>query len=695
MKESTIVNIIKWIIAASFFTPLIVLDQFYFPFIVPKTLVFQVLIEVALFLYIILAISNKSYLPKFDVLTKSVLVFLGVFTIAAIFGENIFRSFFGTFERMLGIFNLAHFVALFLIAKSIFLKKRDWIFLFRSFLAAGFIVGLYGLGQKIGFSFLYNSGTNRIDATIGNAAFFSAYMMFNAFFAMFLLFSDKNKFKYFYGVSLFVSLLALYLSSTRGAILGVLASFLFLGGAFFFKNKSNLKEWLNPAKNKIFNWMLKGLFLVLILALFNANAFLEPIKRLTSISLTDSTTKTRILSAGVSWEGVKEHPILGWGMENYNLIFDKYYDPRLYPAESWFDHAHNIIFDTLSSAGFVGLLSYLAIFAAAIYLLLQYRRKNEDNFFVSYLFMALLFAYFFQNIFVFDSLVTYLSFFFLLAFFVFLTSEKEEIADKKANIPIQPAVLLIVILGFLIYGFNVKPAQSSYFGIQALQLHPSRSDEALRYFEKSLDTALMGKPEMRSRMVEYAQKITKIKNMPEEQKRRFFDKTEEELRKTAKEEPDNFRYYLFLSSMAAVDRENRDLLLEADKVLEKSLEFAPQKPTLYLQRYRIKALLGENEEALRNLKKAAELTGSLKFEMTLAFNYAKLGQKQKSIDVYNNILNTRKLSTKQYIDVAVAFAKMGEEERAIKTTKKIIELFPKERARATQFIKDIKEGKIK
>jgi len=43
----------------------------------------------------------------------------------------------------------------------------------------------------------------------------------------------------------------------------------------------------------------------------------------------------------MAWEGVKEKPLLGWGQENFNLVFNKYYEPSLYGQEVWFDRVHN------------------------------------------------------------------------------------------------------------------------------------------------------------------------------------------------------------------------------------------------------------------------------------------------------------------------------------------------------------------
>ena len=699
VRENFYKKIIKWLVMASLFTPLIVLNYFYFPFIVPKTIIFQILIELALFFYLLLVFSNRSYLPKLDMMTRAVLLFFGIYVVAAFFGENIFRSFFGVFERMLGIFNLAHFVALFLILRAVFTEKKDWIFLFRTFLVAGSIVGLYGLGQKMNLGFLYNSGTDRIDATIGNAAFFAAYMIFNAFFAAFLLFTDKSRFYIFYWISLFIGLLGVYLSSTRGAILGLAVGILFFLFSLFKKRYFNFENLKFLNKKKIaLRAFGAALILILALGVFGSKAFLDPIKRISSISLNDGTTKTRILSAGVSFKGFLEHPVLGWGPENYNLVFDKYYDPRLYPTEQWFDHAHNIIFDNLIAAGVLGLLSYFLIFAAAFFLLSKYAKVGKNSLFVSYLFMSLLLAYFLQNLFVFDALATYLPFFITLAFIAFMVLSENE--DKKRNntynsIPLGVFIAFFVLLGSFIYFLNVKPLMSSYYGLRALATSPANPEKVLDYFEKSIEFGLQGKPEIRTRMVDHARKVARVKNMPEELKRKFFDKTEEEGFKAIAEEPKNFRYYSYLASMAFLDRENTDFVKKMDLMLDDAVKLAPNKPMLYLQRYQLKAMLGKNEEALKSLRKFLDLYYDFKLTMVLAFNYKEIGQRDKAIAIYEALLKRQDLISRNRLSIAIEFASMGENRRAIKIAENLMQKDPTFSANSLKFIEDVKSGKFK
>ena len=74
-------------------------------------------------------------------------------------------------------------------------------------------------------------------------------------------------------------------------------------------------------------------------------------------------------------KGFQEKPILGWGQDGFNYVFNKYYDPAMYGQESWFDRAHNAPLDFLVAGGILGFLSYFGLFFSVLYLL--WFRKNN------------------------------------------------------------------------------------------------------------------------------------------------------------------------------------------------------------------------------------------------------------------------------------------------------------------------------
>jgi hypothetical protein len=46
-------------------------------------------------------------------------------------------------------------------------------------------------------------------------------------------------------------------------------------------------------------------------------------------------------------KGIAERPVLGWGQENFNYVFNKYYNPQMFGQEEWFDRTHNVVLDWL------------------------------------------------------------------------------------------------------------------------------------------------------------------------------------------------------------------------------------------------------------------------------------------------------------------------------------------------------------
>ena len=101
------------------FVSLINISSFVFPFVTSKAFLFRILIEILAGAWVMLIIFDKKYRTRWNWLPISICAFLGVITVADIFGINPYTSFWGTFERMDGLINLLHIGAFFFIASSI------------------------------------------------------------------------------------------------------------------------------------------------------------------------------------------------------------------------------------------------------------------------------------------------------------------------------------------------------------------------------------------------------------------------------------------------------------------------------------------------------------------------------------------------------------------------------------------------
>ena len=87
MRPNIIKGIIYTCLYLTLIAPFLVWGKFLFPYITPKTLFFRILIEIALFFYILLIIYRPEYRTRFSKLTWAVLIYFLVITLASIFGS--------------------------------------------------------------------------------------------------------------------------------------------------------------------------------------------------------------------------------------------------------------------------------------------------------------------------------------------------------------------------------------------------------------------------------------------------------------------------------------------------------------------------------------------------------------------------------------------------------------------------------
>src|SRR5882724_5774242 len=95
------------------FVPLIVSTNFFFPFITGKNFAFRILTELIFGLWIVLALRDVHFRPKFSWLAAMLMVFLVIIGIADIASPNSFKSFWSNYERMEGYVTLLHLAAYF------------------------------------------------------------------------------------------------------------------------------------------------------------------------------------------------------------------------------------------------------------------------------------------------------------------------------------------------------------------------------------------------------------------------------------------------------------------------------------------------------------------------------------------------------------------------------------------------------
>ncbi|MDD5527630.1 MAG: O-antigen ligase family protein [Patescibacteria group bacterium] len=410
--------------------------------------------------------ANSEPMPAMvpqNLITLSALVFFTVILISCFTGVDSHMSFWSNAERMLGVYHILHFFALYLISITVFRDWRDWqiVFTALTLAAAGVAIGSF---QGASYS------------TLGNSLYAAVFMIFAFYFVLLLFFhkegNDVKKgyspWKWFY----FLAVPFLYLQFSKvnkaGEAIGILmgvASFIFLFGII------NKRRAL-----RIISWILTAAVIGLIVFafIFHNNPLIKQNRILSRFNTDRATFQTRLLS----WEaGVKDfhnHWLLGTGFGNYAIIFDKYFQAEFYNysmSETYFDRAHNNIVDLTSTTGILGILAYLSILSVVgIYLVRALKRGRIKP--VEFCVIAsLLVAYFVQNLDVFDSFVTYMCLMIVLGYIHWLANTEEDRGNSRALLSLggqngfadREIFALIgagAVAAFLIYNYAILPVQT-------------------------------------------------------------------------------------------------------------------------------------------------------------------------------------------------------------------------------------------
>lgn len=594
--ENFYFSIIQFGTYLALFTPFIFIKDYFFPFVVPKTIFFRIIVDIIFIAYILLVISNPRYRPRFNAFTITITVFLGIVILTSLTGVNLARSFWSVSERMTGLLTFFHLYAFFIILSSVFQERKYWERILTVSIFVGILICFYLWTSEVGVS--------RGGATLGNTSFMSAYLLFDILFALIFFLSKNGWWKFFYGLTLIPLLIALFFNKepTRGAI-----GALFIGLIFF------VFGYLLFSKNKLLK-RLAPIFLVSVILIITfasqTTFFKEKI-----IDIKNVPGRAREIVWQMGFEGWQERFWFGWGQENFNIPFAKYFNPELpLTLDVWYDRVHNVVLDTAVTSGILGLLSYLAIFGVAIFGLLRVSAKvaEKKNVFLPLGMVALLIIYFIQNIWVFDMISSYMIFFLSLAFINFLIGVgRPEIAEEKGTkinrtLPLFGALLIIIVILTLYFG-NIQSARTSQYIVQGIILP---LEKAIPTFQKAIKTSpisIFEAPE------QFSKKITGYTFDPNQNREileKGFELAAKELKRSIEKNPQDYRLYLVLGKHYNdffLFIQDQEKLKEAEIYLNKAIELSPNNQQTYWSLAQTRLSQGREEESFELLKKAIDL----------------------------------------------------------------------------------------
>jgi O-antigen ligase len=579
------------------------------------------------FYSLLLMINWKEFKPAVTVLNVAMLLFLLSFTVSTFIGVDPYHSFWDNHERMLGLFTIIHYVIFYFISVSVFKGWKDWQKALRVFLVAGSLVMLVGIIQFFKPDFLLNTDKSRVIATLGNAIYVGGYGMFLTFVAILLLAKETvRNWKLAEAVMGFLAFINIFLSGTRGSLLGLIVSILFALITYAILLRENRKARVIT--------VVAGSVVVLMLTLLITFRHSSFVGNIPAVGRLLSTPIDEFLSSGRSyaWRGavlsVKDHPIFGWGPNNFFYAYNKYYDPKALNfgySETWFDNAHNIILNTLSVQGIFGLASYLFIFIAGCISLIRAYAKKDIGREVMVIGLTFLVAHFVHNITVFEDPTSYLYFIFWLALINGLTASKNQsevvVTDTKPNVI---SVGIVGALGVLfIYICNVQPARANQNALDVLRIMGADPTQGIISVKNAYNSPSPHIDDIRNDIGRSVISAlgSRYKDLGVEKSEELFLATESALKSNIELHPMDIRVHLLLAQLLqnqASLTNNTKYFVEANSYLEEALRFSPH-------RQQVLYTLAMNYLPLNKFKEAMSLLeGSIKDNPKISEGYWRL-----------------------------------------------------------------------
>lgn len=601
MNSNILLKLIKFGIGFVLFIPLYVGGSFFFPFIFPKIWLFQLVTEIILLFYVILAILDNRYRPKFNLVVYALLSLTIILIITGFTGIDAFRSFWGNTERMSGTVAWLHFAAFVVILSAVLKNEKEWRNFFAIAVSVSILEFFYVLAQYFEVSRVWMPGSQM--GTIGNTDLVGTYAIFSAFFALYLWQNSNIEnidvrhwgnfdvgHQYFtewlWAAAFFLNVGTLFLASSRGALLG------FGAGIFIYLA---IQFWQKPQTRKIiatvilipvvlygFLWFMRGKDFV-------KNA--PQLTRIVNASFKDDTVQQRFTEWGIAWNAFKARPIFGFGPNNYLYLHNAFLDPRVYELrETNFDRAHNAYLDYASMSGILGLTGYVFLIIA---LFLAFFKNRV------WTFASLAIAYAVNSFFVFDSPASYISLFLTIGFATFVYENQQPTTNnqqkKAGNKTFSPQIILVISIFYflfsilLIWQVSIKPAVANYkfvnafSGLNAGILTP---ENAFKSYKESLKYETLGTTEFRNQYITWLQ--NNLGKFNPENRLEVLDFGLGELEKEIKNHPLVFSF-LNLGQMYSYkargiqgsEETKQGIFTKAADAYNKALELAPNRLEVY------------------------------------------------------------------------------------------------------------------
>ena len=403
-------------------TPFVVSQGTIFPFVVGKAVWSRSVIEVVFALWAVLALANPACRPPRSWVLVALAAGLAVSLLAACFGASFQRSLWSGYERMQGVVDGAHWVALAVVLVSVLRTGAAWRRLLMASAGAGAAMACLVIARhhELAVPFYVTVSEQhlpRMSGPLGNPTYLGAYMLANLMLALGLAAqawltpappatsaaapktragrrrranrrekapaervarpASGRLAGLAWAVAAGLQLWALALAGSVGGFAGLFAALAFVAVAAAFLARRRAR------------WIAVGVLAALaVLAIGAGNGFFLPdrmmlpgikhpaMRYVASVHLQHPSVQSRLAAWETGIDGFAARPVLGWGPENFVAVFGRFATGYAAVTKPH-DQAHGKLVEVAATTGAAGVAAYLGLWALALLAVCRAARGME------------------------------------------------------------------------------------------------------------------------------------------------------------------------------------------------------------------------------------------------------------------------------------------------------------------------------
>ena len=392
-------------------TPFVLSLGTIFPFVVGKAVWSRSVIAVVFALWAVLALANPACRPQRSWVLVALAAGLAVSLLAACFGVSFQRSLWSSYERMQGVVDGAHWMALAVVLVSVLRTGAAWRLLLMASAGAGTAMACLVIARHYELAVPFYGAVPeqylpRVSGPLGNPIYLSAYLLANLMLALALAVrawltpappatsaaAPKTRAErrrranrrekapaergarpasgrlagLAWAVAAGLHLWGMGLAGSVGGFAGLFAAVVFVVAAAAFLARRRTRR------------IAVGVLAALaVLAIGAGIRFVHPdrtalpgidhpaVRYVATVHLQRPGVQSRLAAWEAGLEGFAARPVLGWGPENFVAVFGRFasgYGAVTQPH----DQAHGKLVEVAATTGAAGVAAYLGLWALAL-----------------------------------------------------------------------------------------------------------------------------------------------------------------------------------------------------------------------------------------------------------------------------------------------------------------------------------------